>query len=442
MGEQQDRPTYKVLSTRTIVWFGVVLVVVGAGVAAALLLAYGTGTEADKARLDAIKTAGTIVVGTGGAAALWLAARRQQAAEIALRQKDIDQAHQEQDAAERRVTELYTKAVEQLGSEKAPVRLGGMYALERLAQNVPDQRQAIVNVLCAYLRMPFQLPVTPDLVSSVTTVANPLIVPQQLDKQTIVKQVNSTVTHAENEYRTQEREVRLTAQYIIAGHLHPGNDANSPLNTFWENIDVNLAGATLIAFNLRGCRVRKARFHDAKFESYAEFTGVTFEGYAGFGGAAFNGYAWFGGTTFKQGAEFAQATFKNAAVLAGFNRVTFEGYAGFNGATFNGHALFEEATFKGDARFESATFAKDAEFSEATFMRGAEFGKAAFGGAVKFDRSLIRLDISPEPNRNWPDAFSVASLSSSQQNTALEVRGGTWGYLVPISDGDQSDKGV
>ncbi len=131
----------------------------------------------------------TIVVGTGGAGALWLAARRQRTSEIALRQKDFDQDHQERvaaaaeaDAAERRVIDAYTKAADQLGSDKAPVRLAGMYALERLAQNTPDQRQTIVNVLCAYLRMPY----TP---------------------------------HPESEPAVQEQQVRLTAQRILATHL-------------------------------------------------------------------------------------------------------------------------------------------------------------------------------------------------------------------------------
>ncbi len=77
-----------------------------------------------------------------------LAFRRQRHQEVATVWTDAD-------ATERRITELYTKAVEQLGSEKAPVRLGGLYALERLAQDNPDHRQTIVNVICAYLRMPF-----------------------------------------------------------------------------------------------------------------------------------------------------------------------------------------------------------------------------------------------------------------------------------------------
>lgn len=53
------------------------------------------------------------------------------------------------------VTESYAKAVEQLGHAEAPVRLGAMYSLERLAQGNSPRRQTIVDVLCAYLRMPY-----------------------------------------------------------------------------------------------------------------------------------------------------------------------------------------------------------------------------------------------------------------------------------------------
>lgn len=56
----------------------------------------------------------------------------------------------EHDAEARRITDLNTKAVEQLGSEKALVRLGGLYALERLAQDNPraaaDHRQRAVRL--------------------------------------------------------------------------------------------------------------------------------------------------------------------------------------------------------------------------------------------------------------------------------------------------------
>jgi hypothetical protein len=81
------------------------------------------------ARIEAIKTGLGIGAGTGGGFALLLAVRRQW-------HQEVTGASTEHDATERRVTELYTKAVEQLGSDKAPVRLGGMYALERLVGRV------------------------------------------------------------------------------------------------------------------------------------------------------------------------------------------------------------------------------------------------------------------------------------------------------------------
>ena len=52
------------------------------------------------------------------------------------------------------VTETYAKAIEQLGHTDAPVRLGALYSLEHLGQDNPDRRQTVVDVLCAYLRMP------------------------------------------------------------------------------------------------------------------------------------------------------------------------------------------------------------------------------------------------------------------------------------------------
>jgi len=71
-----------VLSSRAMAWAAVVLIVLGVGLAVGLLVAFGNGRYSDQ--LDVIKTAGTIVVGTGtgSAAALWLTARRQRASEL------------------------------------------------------------------------------------------------------------------------------------------------------------------------------------------------------------------------------------------------------------------------------------------------------------------------------------------------------------------------
>jgi hypothetical protein len=81
-----------VLAVAAVVWF-------------VLLRRYGNlGAQV---QLDAIRTAGTLVIGIGGAVALLLTARRQRYTELAL-------VHTDRDATERRITELYTKTAELL----------------------------------------------------------------------------------------------------------------------------------------------------------------------------------------------------------------------------------------------------------------------------------------------------------------------------------------
>jgi hypothetical protein len=50
------------------------------------------------------------------------------------------------------LTERYTRAVEQLGSDKLDVRLGGIYALERIAKDSKRDHPTVVEVLSAFVR--------------------------------------------------------------------------------------------------------------------------------------------------------------------------------------------------------------------------------------------------------------------------------------------------
>ncbi|MGK2871392.1 MAG: pentapeptide repeat-containing protein [Alphaproteobacteria bacterium] len=57
-----------------------------------------------------------------------------------------------QTAIDGQVTERFTRAVEQLGHEKRAVRLGAIYALERIAKDSDRDRDTIVETLAAYIR--------------------------------------------------------------------------------------------------------------------------------------------------------------------------------------------------------------------------------------------------------------------------------------------------
>jgi hypothetical protein len=53
---------------------------------------------------------------------------------------------------DRQITEQYTRAVEQLGSSQLEVRLGAIYALERIARDSERDHWPIIEILTAYVR--------------------------------------------------------------------------------------------------------------------------------------------------------------------------------------------------------------------------------------------------------------------------------------------------
>lgn len=450
------------LTHRTIRWFTAILLVGGVGLATGLLILFGNGEH--PAQLDAIKTAGTFVVGVGGGAALWLAARRQRAGEVALNQKHTDQqaverafvfqqerAEQDRkqleqaaaatvkDAEQRRITDLYTKAVELLGSDKASVRLGGMYALRRLAQDNFSQRQTVVDVLCAYLRMPYVVPGDhPE---------------GQSDSDTLRL----------HQQRIEERQVRLTAQRLLATHLSPGPN-DEPAETFWSKIDLDLTGAVLIDFTLSHCQLRAVSFDGARFVGTAAFEWTRFNGTASFVRAAFGekaGFlrvsfdekALFSGATFRKDADFnharfdasvdfhhaefcASADFTQTAFHSGpltevtFSRAHFHHEARFELSAFDGDTSFGAAVFDGEANFSGTHFGSIAHFSQSAFAEGLGFNNRARADGVVHPLSpaWVRLDVHSKviSRRSWPPGWSVVTTEGRPTNDETSI----WGHLI------------
>ena len=54
---------------------------------------------------------------------------------------------------QRRITESFSKAVEQLAHEKTEVRLGGIYTLERIIRESPREYWTAMEILTAFVRM-------------------------------------------------------------------------------------------------------------------------------------------------------------------------------------------------------------------------------------------------------------------------------------------------
>src|SRR4029453_17364719 len=108
-------------------------------------LLYRHPGTAKEAKLKAITDTRTALlaglIGVGAVLAFWLNSRIYR---ITARTLQVTkQGH---------ITERYTKAIEQLGSDKLDVRLGGIYALEHIAVDSPSYHPTIVEVLSAFTR--------------------------------------------------------------------------------------------------------------------------------------------------------------------------------------------------------------------------------------------------------------------------------------------------
>lgn len=223
--------------------------------------------------LDVIKTTITVAGFVGAVLVGVYGYRKQRLVEGDARRADAEQ-----------LAQRYTTAADQLGHEKAAVRLAGVYAMARLADDWIEQRQVCTDVLCAYLRMPYTPP-----------------------DDRVPAEDASAEAHTRYEQRRQELQVRLTAQRLLAAYLRP-----DPSGVFWTGIDLDLTEAHLYRLDLTNCHIRIAQFSGSQFGGDARFDKAHFGGAAWFDQTQF-GTAWFDEAQFDYDAWFAEAQFGEAA---------------------------------------------------------------------------------------------------------------------------------
>ena len=252
---------------------------------------------------------------------------------------EADKAKNEQDHirqvhAERR--SRYSTAIEQLSSNKASIRLGGVYTLIGLADEWlsedslhEDGRhkegQIIINNLCAYIRSPF------DLASK----------HKELTQDQAPENYEGGIEKfSEDQGRfREEQDIRLAIMQELRNRIHVLlKNYSGP----WSNFNYDFTKATFF-YNI-------------------DLSEVVFTGDVIFNGAEFFEYA-----------DFTDVIFKTDI---GCKKILF------NRVIFKEDAVFENAEFFSKVYFTKSTFIKKASFISAEFKR-ASFGKSgvAFTGA-------------------------------------------------------------
>ena len=328
-----------------------------------------------------------------------------------------DREHLRQVRADRR--ERYTKAVEQLGDEKAPIRMGGVYTLGGLVDEwLEDESiekyedrlkegQVIINNLCAYIRSPF------TLTSHYNELSNPT--PKGIYKDKKEK------FYADKATLDSETDVRLGIIKEIHDRIQ-GPDKNTP--GAWSDFEYDFSGSTFFyPIDLTNSYYAKPiNFTGSTYEGWAYFTGSTYEGGAYFSRSTYKDVADFTGSTYQGGADFRGSTYQGGAY---FSRSTYQGGANFTDSTYQGGANFSRSTYQSWANFTDSTYQSWANFTDSTYQGGADFNRSTYKGWANFTDSTYegRADFTDSTYQGGADFIGSTYKSKAYFSRSIFYSG-------------------
>jgi len=169
-------------------------------------------------------------------------------------------------SAQGQVADRFTKSIEQLGSGKLDVQLGGIYSLERLARDSPEDRVVVFEVLGAYVRT--HSPRTPDCGKSSGEAA------LAVDVQAALTVIGRREVKQKSEERIDLRDTCLRGADLSNAHLQDsilfGADLTQArlydADLTWAILDnADLADARILFANLTNASLRDAHLERAAF---------------------------------------------------------------------------------------------------------------------------------------------------------------------------------
>ena len=340
-----------------------------------------------------------------------------------------DREHLRQVRADRR--ERYTKAVEQLGDEKAPIRMGGVYTLVGLVDEwLEDESiekyedrlkegQVIINNLCAYIRSPF------TLASHYDELSNPTPTPKGIYKDKKEK------FYADKATLDSEADVRLSIIKEIHDRLQ-GPEENTP--GAWSDFEYDFSGSTFFyPIDLTNSYYAKPiNFSGSTYEGEAYFSGSTYQGWAYFSGSTYQALAYFTDSTYQGWAYFTDSTYQ---ALAYFTDSTYQGEAYFTDSTYQGEAYFTDSTYQGEAYFSRSTYQGWADFTDSTYQAWAYFTDSTYQAWAYFTDSTYREGAYFSGSTYQ----ALADFSRSTYNDVADFSGSIFYQKVYFgADGDNS----
>jgi hypothetical protein len=243
---------------------------------------------------------------------------------------------------DRQITEHYTRAVEQLGSDKLELRLGAIYALERIARDSERDHWPIMEILTAYVREHSPWKMEEEHSQEELSLGEQL---QALDKlyEQVLKLTGrplrpSEVELAASNKRQPKLAIDIQAILTVVGRrtrtYGKGEDQSlNLLHTHLRGADLN--GAQLQGAELSCTQLQRAHFFGAQLQG-ASFLGAQLQA-ALFWDAQLQRAHFFGAQL--QGANLANAQLQEAQLIATELQRANLAFAQLQGANLGGAQL-------------------------------------------------------------------------------------------------------
>ena len=264
--------------------------------------------------------------------------------------------------------ERFLKAVELLSSVHSYTRLGAVHALVALADEyLTDQAlqaeekhaegQRIVDVLCAYIRSPFEMAFRYDELS------------QNKPSPHGVYGDNHQDFYTHKAELLAEAKVRQQALQEIHRRLRhfPQGDRRNYVEGSWSGFEYDFSNSVFFY---------PVDMKDSWYQNSVDFSGCTY--YAS---------AEFSGSTYERSAYFCDSTYYDWVF---FNNSTYCGEAQWSGSTYHDSARFNWSVYYGEVSFHDSVYGGSVFFDQSLYYDEALFYSSTYRGEAGFDGSLYR----------------------------------------------------
>ena len=319
--------------------------------------------------------------------------------------------------AERR--ERYTKAVEQLGDEKAPIRMGGVYTLVGLVDEWLEEKslsdderfkegQVIINNLCAYIRSPFTLASHYDELSQDSPTPEGIykdkkeefyidkaILDSEADvRLSIINQIHKNIQwipkdstekfSIDNKFN--ENKI-YKGSWSIFEYNFSGSVFFYDINfskSYWENkLDISNSKFLLnpkekenskISYFSESIYNQAAYFRNCLHKRGVEFNNSVYKGEVDFGESSYDGYAAFNDSTYYKPANLDFSVYNNGFLA--------------NHSTYHNSVYFHDSIYKNIAAFNNSKYYKEANFSNSIYLKTSSFTHSTYEAKSEFHDSI------------------------------------------------------